>query len=233
MKLKLGGKRIAELLRRKVSDVSSSYTKAKGAKKEEIMKASRTITIFSSDICTLGYDSVENLTEQVQQGNRALVAKENELNRLREQIIELRQQCNHGKQIDQMSRRQKTRKLNEWKTIAEKALWFSESFGLNIDSITAHTSNTGESITLSLGSSSHHPGQESDSATNGSSTSSASSPAAVDEDSLEATLYLLERFGVSDESYHELTQVCCMWSIIKFLSLLIANYHCFSSIVVP
>ena len=41
VKLKLGGKRIAELLRRKISDVSSSYTKAKGAKKEDIMRASQ------------------------------------------------------------------------------------------------------------------------------------------------------------------------------------------------
>ena len=87
--------------------------------------------------------------------------------------------------------------------MAEKALWFSESFALKIDSITAHTSNTGESITLSLA---DHAGQESHYATNGSSTSS---HAAVNEDSLQATLYLLERFGVSDERYRELIQVCC------------------------
>ena len=46
VKLELGGKRIVELLRRKISDVFSSYTKAKGAKKEVIMRASHTITIL-------------------------------------------------------------------------------------------------------------------------------------------------------------------------------------------
>ena len=81
--------------------------------------------------------------------------------------------------------RQQRRKLSQLKTAAEKALWFVESFGLDLPAITFKTSSTNKVIGISFGPES----------------------ATIDASCVRQTLYLLERFGVSDEFYHELAMI--------------------------
>ena len=97
-----------------------------------------------------------------------------------------------------MSDRQKRRKLSQLQTNAKKALFFAESFGLMPESVVLKSVQTGASVLLDLTSGSHHP-----------TPSPAPTPPTPDcSDKVMQTLYLLDCFGVSDEFYHELTQVC-------------------------
>ena len=123
---------------------------------------------------------------------------------------------NSGKHIDEVSDRQKRRKLAKFKESTTKALWFAETFGLEVESISTKTSNDGHKLVIPLGSQQdNHPSIE-----------PATSTAPTDRNchsNVMQTLYLLERFGVSDESYHELTQV----RLIMLLGTELCIYCCF------
>jgi len=79
------------------------------------------------------------------------------------------------------------RKLAKFKESATKALWFAETFGLEVESITTKTSNDGHELVIPLGSQQgHHFSIE-----------SAMSTAPTDRNchsNVMQTLYLLERF---------------------------------------
>ena len=92
-----------------------------------------------------------------------------------------------------MSKRHQRRKLTEFGSAAESALWFAESFGLIPESLNVRTSESGEAISVPLSDSMQ--------------SSTTPERRKVDEYVALQTLYLLDRFGVSDEFYHELTQV--------------------------
>ena len=102
---------------------------------------------------------------------------------------------NKGSTYDEVGTRQKKRKLSQFQRAADAALWFGESFGLLPTKLMVKTSRSDEVISLPLGDTitpvpDTPPTRE------------------VDEFCAMQTLYLLDRFGVSDEFYHELTQVC-------------------------
>lgn len=92
-----------------------------------------------------------------------------------------------------MSSRQKRRQLHKLRDFTAKALFFYDSFGLKPESITCSLSSE-ESLTIALGDS-------------GSSSAGPPSPTVVQKEGAQQVLYLLDRFGVSDEFYHELAQV--------------------------
>ena len=94
-----------------------------------------------------------------------------------------------------MSDRQKSRKVNQLQTSAKKALFFAESFGLMPESVVLRSLQTGASVSLDLGSGSRQSLP--------STASTPSTPDSSDSDKVMQTLYLLDRFGVSDEFYHE------------------------------
>ena len=99
---------------------------------------------------------------------------------------------NSGLPVDGVSERQRRRKMAHFKDNVDKALWFADSFGLVPESLTVRAATSGVITTVDL-----KPRQQ-------------PSPQAVistDSGKIMQTLYLLERFGVSDEFYHELTQV--------------------------
>ena len=103
--------------------------------------------------------------------------------------------ANSGKHIDEVFDRHKRRKLAKFKESATKALWFAETFGLEVESITTRTSNDGQLVIPISSQQGNHP-----------SVVPASSKAPTDRNChsyVMQTLYLLERFGVSDEFYHE------------------------------
>ena len=96
---------------------------------------------------------------------------------------------NLGQDMSSLSARQQRRKLSQVKTSVEKALWFIESFGLDLHSISFKTRTTNKVMDMTFVS----PESGTDSE--------------VNDSCVRQTLYLLERFGVSDEFYHELSMV--------------------------
>ena len=101
---------------------------------------------------------------------------------------------NTCKIYDDLGSRQKRRKLSQFQWAADAALWFGESFGLVPTQLMVQTSQNDEAISIPLGRTTipvpnTQPARE------------------VDEFGAMQTLYLLDRFGVSDEFYHELAQV--------------------------
>ena len=109
--------------------------------------------------------------------------------------------------VEEMSKRYWRRKLSEFGSAAESALWFAESFGLIPESLNVRTSGSGEVISVPL-SDSEQP-------------STTPECRQVDEYVALQTLYLLDRFGVSDEFYHEPTQV-----IVLELHILTHEFIC-------
>ena len=93
----------------------------------------------------------------------------------------------------QVGERQRRRKIRALKQYAVNSLQpCMESYGLTATAVTA-VSDAGTPITLSLA---DVPEQSGDSTAN-----------TAEADIRARTLYLLDRFGVSDEFYHELAQV--------------------------
>lgn len=98
----------------------------------------------------------------------------------------------------------KTRTLKNFLTRAEIALWFSKSYGLNIEHILVRESDTGVKHTLHMTSESpseliepQEPGQN----------THYSKLSEEDKIQIEEILYLLDKFCVGDSFYHELTMV--------------------------
>lgn len=107
-----------------------------------------------------------------------------------------------GKDISKVSPTTKWRFLKELKTRAQKALWFMKQFGLTIQSLEAKQ-NDGVCHNINLVAQ-----QESDSDTCAGSENSSASCLSEDEKSkIEKVLFLMDKFGVSEDFYHELTMV--------------------------
>ena len=101
---------------------------------------------------------------------------------------------NKGRTINQVSERHARSKLSEFKTKAGQALWFAGSFGLELDFMQAHTRN-GKEIKIKLS-------EKDTSAKVGSSNNDNDSDVKIKQ-----ILYLLDKFGVGDEFYHELSMI--------------------------
>ena len=97
---------------------------------------------------------------------------------------------NNGKPLDEVQERQRRRKVHAIKEGVKKALWFCDSFGLDLLSV-SFKSKAGRSVTLDYQVTPvpHEPQSQSSSA---------------DNQEL-AILFLLDKFGISDEVYHELS----------------------------
>ncbi len=98
---------------------------------------------------------------------------------------------NQGKPIEQLGPRQAKRKLGEFKSRAQVALFFAESFGLQLRSLEVGTTS-GKVISVPFGAAS----------------SSFQEPCALDDkEKVLQILYLLDKFGVGDKFYHELAAI--------------------------
>ena len=106
---------------------------------------------------------------------------------------------NSGKVYEEVSKRQQRRKLSHIHNTAKAALWFAETLELIPDQPTTHTAHSGEQVVVEFAT--NHSPSSPDTA------STAVTARHPDEFCAMQTLYLLDRFGVSDEFYHELTQV--------------------------
>jgi len=101
-----------------------------------------------------------------------------------------------------VSSRQKRRQLHKLRDFTAKALLFYDSFGLTPENVTCSLSS-GESLAIAVGDSASPSGIS-------------PSITAEQRDGAKQVLYLLDRFGVSDEFYHELAQVSS-WYVRTYL----------------
>ena len=98
---------------------------------------------------------------------------------------------NIGKPYDDVQERQRRRKIQAVKEGVKRAVWFCDSFGLDLISV-AFKSKAGESVCINYDESAQHVNASSD---------DGSSDVEV------MILYLLDKFGISDAFYHELSMV--------------------------
>lgn len=217
LQVRSSSRRVEDNLAKRAGSVHSKYSAASGENRCKIRRGHYTIAICAGELESCGdlMNDIESLEMQVTDIEEVMRSKEQEVavlqqameNLVLEREVENREvMVNSGKPINKVSDRQKRRKLSKFKQSATKALWFAETFGLEVESITARTSNDGNELVIPLSSEGNHP-----------SVVPATSTAPSDRNShsnVMQTLYLLERFGVSDEFYHELTQVrlkMCFW----------------------
>ena len=100
---------------------------------------------------------------------------------------------NTGLPIRDVSERQRRRKVLQLKRSTERALWFVNSFGLKVQSLSLCDCKTGSPLTLN-----YQPPVEQ---------LAAAASCLPTDGAIYQTLYLLERFGVSDDFFHELSMI--------------------------
>ncbi len=107
--------------------------------------------------------------------------------------------ANSGGTIDSVGWRQRRRKIHHLQQSCKDALWFTDSFGIDLISIAFNVQGSNEKLSVPFSSSLQC-----------SSSSLSANPSTTDssrETRLQRILYLLDRFGVSDKFYHELSMV--------------------------
>lgn len=96
---------------------------------------------------------------------------------------------NSGRSLNEVGERQRRRKIASLKEASKKALWFLDSFNLDVTSILLKIKGSEEVVTLQYSQQEEcNPSHQ--------------SFAKIDE-----VLYLLDSFNVSDEFYHELSML--------------------------
>lgn len=188
---KAGRARIGYLLRSSIIPFSSEHVLKVSELQEEVEEMQKEVEELQQDLSELQQD----FTLAIEELAASQESVEHMTSQLNQVLIERSDMVNRGKIYDDLSSRQQRRKLSHFQRAADAALWFSESFGLIPTQLTVRTSVNDDSFTVPL----------SDTAPPLPDTPPVRE---IDEFCAMQTLYLLDRFGVSDEFYHELTQVC-------------------------
>ena len=102
---------------------------------------------------------------------------------------------NQGRGLDEVAERQRRRKITLLRESCKRALWFTDSFNVDIINLLVKTRTTDEQLTIDI-----TPSSSSTPSTSSVSQSSSS-------DMVYQVLYLLDRFAISDQFYHELSMV--------------------------
>ena len=189
----------------------SNASRLRGSKLTCLLDRCYHLPIFPDDAVSLQavHQQVEELREELTAATVELSLQQDKIDAMTVRMNELLRErdtfINFGQVVEHVGVRQQRRKLSHFRDATDAALWFAESFGLIPESITVRTVHSSDQVTIPLT-------QESAQA------NSASIPKSpvreVDEFVALQTLYLMDRFGVSDECYHEITQVC--FSISKY-----------------
>ena len=95
--------------------------------------------------------------------------------------------------MEEVGRRQARRKLRQFSTSSEQALWFASCFGLELEYLQERKAKSGSPVKISF--------QESQV------DSPVPHPCDDDRHKLLQVMYVLDTFAVSDEAYHELSSV--------------------------
>ena len=179
------------LVSKKVSKLHTHYKKA------QVRKRSTKLNIYLDELARVSelIQQVLSLGRQMEEAVRESAKKDEALKRVESEKAALESTSqlpfNLGKTYDEVQPRQKKRKVRTIKTAAEQALCFIESFGLSVEKVVLKSKD--DSVVELNYSSPSSP------------TNTATDP--EQDTSVDETLYLLEKFGVSDECYHELTMI--------------------------
>lgn len=194
--------RLERHLQRRAGEVSSKARRLAFRQRQRYLDGSVLLDVYYGETldATSLVEEVEEMDEMLSediavwveglQGAQETISQlKEELKAARTSVQSTSQQspANIGLPMHQVSSRQRRRKVLSLKESSHKALWFVETFGLSVESVSLRDSTTGDPLVLSYSS---HPPSPADSTSDG---------------TLHQTLYLLERFGVSDEFYHELS----------------------------
>ena len=206
--------RLENSLKRSVMELYRRYRAAQGRKKKATLDGYCEVFVMSDEVSDSKdthknlleaqvnveewKQKYENLEEEIyelyvsmaEEVNAHEMDKENFEREKEEKTVPL---ANKGRPVDDLSKRQRSRKLNELKAKASRALFFAKSFGLMPACLELISLNGGPTVTLSLDEKDTH------------SSSGMISP--EDREKCQQILYLLDRFNVSDEVYHELSMV--------------------------
>ena len=180
-------------LERKIShiavQVANLFRKSKGRKKYEVLNGSTQLNVLQGE-CVSALQLWK--TEQAESMDDYVAVTDELIENLVRDVEEMEQELswlhaleNRGKMVDEVSTRHRKRKLEVVRDNAVKALSFAESYGLILDTLTLRTSSE-ECVQIQL------------------------SEDTVAQAELEGTevckvLYLLDRYGVSDAFYQELS----------------------------
>ena len=120
-----------------------------------------------------------------------IVSLMDEVANMRNQVMRMSQgqPINYGKGIDEVQERQRRRKLSILKEGCKTALWFGNTFNIDLVSIVFRTRISNQSITLDYA------------------TQNQSNITSDDMTSIHQVLFLLDRFAISDEFYHEMSML--------------------------
>ena len=209
--------RIEERLRNKCCTTYNTFRSLSGRKKRVFVTQSFKMNVFVEEV--LSVENVKNAYNRCMEENFAL---EQEIDKLRDEIkdelkkrdqkeetlVEANEDLErylkklekytdlpekNGKDISILSSTTKWRYYKELKTRAQKALWFMEQFGLNIQSLDVlQTDRVQHRIDFTKSGSDSDP---------------CSHPPDNKNCDIEKVLYLMDKFGVSEDFYHELTMV--------------------------
>lgn len=137
-------------------------------------------------------DRIQKKIEQVAVDIDKLKTENRNLYYIIEKISPQRRFEECGKTFLEIGKRQQERKLQTLATRVEQALWFSESFGLHLDSVKV-VDDSGKAYSLPLGSEkglksyTKLPGKE--------------------QQDIQQVLFIMDKFCIGEAAYHELT--CC------------------------
>ena len=146
--------------------------------RDDLKKWKKTCESLESDICEL-YEEIKSVINE----------KDEQISNL--QSINKELKVHTGKHVSEVKK--KSRTLKTFMSRAQRALWFSKSFGLNIESIIVSETETGF-VKSSCGVPHNCHGFDALSDQNKS--------------KVEMVLFLMDKLCVGDNFYHELTMIC-------------------------
>ena len=188
---------VEERLRARAAKVFSKVEKVGSKRKIVNMKdGSTTFQIYKGEVELSSNDS---LTQQVK-------CLEDRVEQVTKDALKYKDQCkvmtevskvpiNQGRSFDEVHERQQKRKVASIKHGSEQALSFVKTFGLSVENVVLRSPTKIVELTYDLPESS------------AGCSSSSSTAADKETGNVDETQFLLERFGVSDECYHEMTQL--------------------------
>ena len=203
--------RLERVLKARASVVHSQVAKAKGSRSRELrLNSSSLVVVDKCDVVAVALrleketsvlkekvaeanvrveDALKSVDEVHEEFATQCATYLETIDKQAEELKEKRKDfCNKGRAFDDVGERQKRRKLSDFNDAAKKALWFAESFGFKLQSLEIE-SQSGSVMKLPLCTEPSQPQED--------------QLGSVDD--TRATLYLLDKFAVSDEFYHELS----------------------------
>lgn len=193
--------RLERHLHRRAGDIWSKVARYRGRLRQRFLNDSTVFDVHSGetvDASELMEEMESMVTEDIAEWADKFEGARETISSLRAELQAARaavsasslSPLNTGLPLAQVSERQKRRKVSSLRESTEKALWFVESFGLSMESDTMRDQLSDAPLVLTYGEQS---------------SPAPSYPPMPSDQALFQTLYLLERFGVSDEFYHELS----------------------------